>query len=388
MITSKNKVQKPIALALQGGGAHGAYQAGIISGLLKHGGFKITSVSGASAGSINALLTVHGLETVGPEETRKLLRHAWEYLALTKTNVEECFKWARDKTVGKNTALASVANMLFAPALYIANTAEMMGSFGFVAAVGQLPHIAGEYVMQRLFGDKLRKLIDFGRINKTGGMPLFISATNIDKGTLLVSTRDNVSAERVMASCAIPGLFPHVKINDERHIDGAVVSNPPIRPLIKEGDDVVVIQLAPFDQTRSVLPQTALLAMHATMTEAIRGAEHINRIRDHFSDQEWVGHGLDEKQPRFHMIIDKHSLPRHGFASMLHFNRPFMDEVFKAGERAALKWAEENYDMIGEQSTYSPSSEYEHEPAPVCNLPRNHPASNWRGTGTDGPNLV
>ena len=64
---------KKINLALQGGGAHGAFTWGVLDHLLADGRLEITGLSGASAGAVNAVMLADGLARGGPEEARKRL---------------------------------------------------------------------------------------------------------------------------------------------------------------------------------------------------------------------------------------------------------------------------------------------------------------------------
>ena len=66
---------RPINLALQGGGAHGAFTWGVLDRLLEEGSFRIEAISGASAGALNAVIAANGLIGGGPETAREDLRY-------------------------------------------------------------------------------------------------------------------------------------------------------------------------------------------------------------------------------------------------------------------------------------------------------------------------
>ena len=69
---------KPINLALQGGGAHGAFTWGVLDAILDDERLKIVGVSGTSAGAMNAVALAEGLADGGPDSARKQLRRFWE----------------------------------------------------------------------------------------------------------------------------------------------------------------------------------------------------------------------------------------------------------------------------------------------------------------------
>ena len=71
------KAEKTVALALQGGGAHGAFTWGVLDHLLEDGRLGIDGISGASAGAVNAVMLADGLIRGGPEEARKRLANFW-----------------------------------------------------------------------------------------------------------------------------------------------------------------------------------------------------------------------------------------------------------------------------------------------------------------------
>lgn len=75
--TRKASSAKKINLALQGGGAHGAFTWGVLDHLLSDGRLEITGLSGASAGALNAVMVADGLARGGPEEARKRLAAFW-----------------------------------------------------------------------------------------------------------------------------------------------------------------------------------------------------------------------------------------------------------------------------------------------------------------------
>src|SRR5947208_12304792 len=77
MAASTPQNRKKINIALQGGGAHGAFTWGVLDHLLADDRFIIEGISGASAGAINGVMIADGLARGGPEEARKRLAEFW-----------------------------------------------------------------------------------------------------------------------------------------------------------------------------------------------------------------------------------------------------------------------------------------------------------------------
>ncbi|MBP7253863.1 MAG: patatin-like phospholipase family protein, partial [Alphaproteobacteria bacterium] len=73
--------RKPVALALQGGGSHGAFTWGVLDALLESDKFDVTAISGTSAGSMNAVITAYGLEHGGAPKARSMMQTYWERIA-------------------------------------------------------------------------------------------------------------------------------------------------------------------------------------------------------------------------------------------------------------------------------------------------------------------
>jgi NTE family protein len=78
MSPSKRTPKKPINLALQGGGAHGAFTWGVLDCLLEDGRVQIEAISGTSAGAMNAVVVADGLMQAGEEGAREALHAFWK----------------------------------------------------------------------------------------------------------------------------------------------------------------------------------------------------------------------------------------------------------------------------------------------------------------------
>src|SRR6516165_5763760 len=194
---------KPINLALQGGGAHGAFTWGVLNQLLEDGRIAIEGISGASAGAVNAVMLADGLTRGGPDEARQRLADFWRSVSV-------------DGHLG--SLQRSVVERLFP----------------FVPGDGlwftAMSRMLSPYDLNPLNINPLKELIerfvDFEAIRRDRGLELFISATNVQTGELRVFTRAEITAEVVMASAALPLLFRAVEIDGMPYWDGGYSGNP------------------------------------------------------------------------------------------------------------------------------------------------------------------
>ena len=229
--------KKRINLALQGGGAHGAFTWGVLDELLADGRIEIEGMSGTSAGAVNAVMVADGLARGGPEEARKRLADFWRAAS-------------RDGDMSKLNR--AISDRLFS-LIPIAVTP-------FQPFFDAMSRTLSPYDLNPLNINPLRDLIvrfvDFDAVKKSG-MPLFIAATNVHTGRLRVFPREKIDADAVMASAALPYVFRAVEIDGVPYWDGGYTANPPIYPFFRttETEDVLVVQINPV--VRAATPHSA-----------------------------------------------------------------------------------------------------------------------------------
>jgi NTE family protein len=210
-------------LALQGGGAHGAFTWGALDRLLEERRLSFGAISGTSAGAINAVLLASGLIEDGPAGALEKLARFW-------------------------TGLSRQGG------------GEMAGGlFDALPGLQRLQHagfdLIGKFLAPAQFNpfdlnpmrDLLRALVDFERLRREGP-DLFIAATDAATGRKRIFTRADLSLEAVMASACLPQIQQAVKIDGRQYWDGGYVANPPLLPLINpaKAEDTLLIQLIPL----------------------------------------------------------------------------------------------------------------------------------------------
>ena len=183
----------PLALALQGGGAHGAFTWGVLDALLEQRANPIVAVSGASAGAMNALLLAHGLLEGGREGARAALAAFWNALG-------QSVPWdAWGLVTGDGVQFTAPAQWMLR----------------WVQAVS--PAQANPMRMNPL-RDLLAKSVDFERLRRQSRIALHIAATHANSGRLRVFDNANLSLDAAMASACLPSLHHAVEIDGGEHL--------------------------------------------------------------------------------------------------------------------------------------------------------------------------
>ncbi len=221
------KIKKRIAIACQGGGSHTAFTAGVLKKILSQGDktFEIVALSGTSGGAICAALTWYGLLTGSENKAIDLLDAFW------RDNAADTFWdiWLNDTLI----------------------LSEKVRDFVSLPEVN--PYFFSTYGQDHLKG-LLNKHINFEKtktLGKTSDRMLLVGAVDVLSGHFNVFKNDEVSAEALLASAAIPTLFRAVKIGDKVYWDGLFSQNPPVRDLTETSpDEIWVIQINPPQRTK------------------------------------------------------------------------------------------------------------------------------------------
>ena len=215
-----------VVLALQGGGALGAYQAGVYEALAE-ADIQPDWIAGISIGAINAAIIAGN----SPNSRVERLREFW-------TQVTTDGLWPGLGEVGANVARGDAARQLLDQ--ISASFAFVHGAKGFFAARPMTPWLQPAGTIEATsFYDitelkrTLERLVDFDRIN-TCPTRFSVGAVNVKTGNLVCfdTTTHGIRPEHVMASAALPPGFPAVEIEGEHYWDGGLVSNTPLQWIV------------------------------------------------------------------------------------------------------------------------------------------------------------
>ena len=327
--------EKRINLALQGGGAHGAFTWGVLDRLFEDDRLWIEAISGTSAGAMNAVVAAQGMYDGQAPGARAALRDFW-------FSVSEA---------GKNSPIQrSPFDML------LGNwSLDMSPSFLFF---DMLQRIASPYDVNPFDLNPLRDLVDgfvdFDKVRRCEDLGVFIAATNVESGLARVFHRDEISLDVTMASACLPFLFKAVEIDGQHYWDGGYMGNPPLFPFFEgsEADDIAIIQINPVHRegvpksAREILDRVNEITFNSALTHELRAIEHITQlIRAGELD------GSKHRIMRFHMIEARKKLRPLGASSKLNAEWAFLCHLFEIGRDAADAWLAKHYDAIGQRST-------------------------------------
>jgi NTE family protein len=335
---------KKVNLALQGGGAHGAFTWGVADHLLADGRIEISGLSGASAGAINAVMIADGLARGGREEARNRLAAFW-----------------RAASAGGDLppVQRAVADRLFTLMPFAATS--MQDWFETMARYFS-PYDLNPLNLNPL-KDLIERFVDFDAIRRSD-LALFVSTTNVHTGRMRIFPRDKIDADVVMASAALPFLFRAVEIEGVPYWDGGYMSNPPMFPFLQTtaAEDVVVVQINPV--ARTTTPRTSgeivnrlnEITFNSALISEMRAMDFLNRLIDEGQLAAPADNG-NYRRLNIHRI-DLGSLgTRLSASSKLKTDFEFFELLHRSGQRAARRFLEQNFDAIGVRSTVDVAAE-------------------------------
>ena len=313
-----------LALALQGGGAHGAFTWGVLDALIERG-VTVDAVSGASAGAFNAVFLADGWLEGGPEGARKALATLW-------------------RRIGAKAAFSPLQPSLMDQMTSGWNMERNSRHFGF----DLFTRILSPYQFNPLDMNPLRDLltehIDFERLRRSRRIRLFIGATDVESGHPRLFTNREITAETVLASATLPWLHHAVKIGDRHYWDGGFTANPPIMPLVEESkaDDLLLVRL---DSTEAGGPPVTARAIHARLNQIMFTAA-LNQDLDQFAHLQQLARDGALRGPlgrrlaelRLHAIEGGEDLRAFGQSSKMSPHRTFLQELQGLGRRRGEAW--------------------------------------------------
>ena len=262
------EVARPrVSLALQGGGAHGAFTWGVIDRLLEDGRIEIEGVCGTSAGAMNGVALTYGIARGGPAEARRVLGHFWRL-------VSERARYSPFQPTLLDRAL-SIGNMDFSPGWLFYDALSRMVS----------PYVANPRNYNPL-AEVLDEVIDFAWLRDHYTLQLFVCATNVKTGKIHVFSGEEVSAKAVMASACLPFLYQAVEIDGQYFWDGGFMGNPPLYPLIyhTECEDIIIVQVNPIEIDEVPTTATAIidrmneLSFNSSLMREMRAISFVQKL--------------------------------------------------------------------------------------------------------------
>ncbi|MFZ5784366.1 MAG: patatin-like phospholipase family protein [Pseudomonadota bacterium] len=326
---------KRITLALQGGGAHGAYTWGVLDRLLEDDRLEVEAISGTSAGAMNAAVFADGMGRGGREEARRALEAFWQ-------------------NISRAAQYGPLQPSLFDRA---SRGWNLDHSTAFVA-FDMLTRMLSPYQFNPMNYNPLRRVleesVDFRRLEGCRAVKLFISASNVKTGKVRVFRSGEITPDVLLASACLPFLFQAVTIDGEPYWDGGYMGNPAIFPLIygAETADVLIVQVNPLGCDR--VPTTATeimnrlneISFNSSLMREMRAIAFVTDLID--------GGKLDSNQYKrvnVHWIEAEAQMRGLGVSSKLNARMDFLLHLKAIGRDVADRWLAAHFDAIGERST-------------------------------------
>ena len=332
-----NDGKKHLSIAMQGGGAHGAFTWGVLDRLLQEKDLVVEGVSGTSAGAMNAMSTAQGILEGGNEGARKFMDKYWSIMS------------DRGRTSPFKPGFLDVLNGKF----------TMHNSPGFLA-FDFISKVMSPYQLNPAGVDPLKdlceELFDFDKLNSDKRVKVFMAATHVYTGKIRIfsNVNEELSIETILATACLPTIHNAVMVKGEYYWDGGFSGNPAIYPLIYncETSDIMIIKLNPTHRPR--LPITASeigdrlneISNNLSIMREVRAMHFITKLID-----SGVVKPGTLKRLHVHLIEDEKVFQDLGWSSKLNTDMEFLLHLKEAGRIAGDKWLEKNWDFIGKKGT-------------------------------------
>ncbi len=296
--------QKKTALALQGGGVHGAYAWGVLDRLIEDG-LAVDRVAGVSSGALLAAMLVQGLVKDGPAGARREMRKLWDRVRTANTlnpmqnGPLEQWLWGWD--LSNNLAFQGMeaALRIFSP--------SQINPFG-------------HNPLRPVIDD----VLDIAALRHPSAIPLTIAATDVETGDAKCWGNADITVDTLMASSCLPLVFHAVAIDGRAYWDGGFSGNPPLRSLLwpELPDELVVIRAQ--TAIRRGVPSTPAEIMNRLTEIACHGVLEAELAALPLSIRV-TSHGADE-------VLS--ALP---ISSKFNAGDAFIATLFEAGRGAAIR---------------------------------------------------
>ncbi|GJD41740.1 hypothetical protein OICFNHDK_4224 [Methylobacterium bullatum] len=332
--------EKTVALALQGGGAHGAFTWGVLDALIEDGRLAFEAVTGASAGAMNAVVMVDGWIAGGPEGARAALDRFWREASLDGD------LWPAQR---------GVFDRLFD----FWNENPVLDFW--TRALRTSPYVSNPLNVNPL-RKALAKHVDFERLRTAETAGIYVSATNVWTGKLAVFERDSLSIDHLMASACLPTVFQAVEIDGVPYWDGGYLGNPPIYPLFHGARtrDVVLVQINPVERRETPRSREEIqdrlneITFNANLMRELRAIDFVDGLIE-----DGVLGRNDYHRMLVHRIDGTGALDDYKASSRMDARMRVFEGLRDKGRAAAQAWLAEHYEGIGRTCTLNLKATYQ-----------------------------
>jgi NTE family protein len=322
-----------IDLALQGGGAHGAYTWGVLDRLLEENRLKIEGISGTSAGAMNAAALISGYASGGSPGARETLERFWRRVSeaarlspLQRSPIDILLgRWTLDSSPA--FIATDLLSRLYSPYYFATN------------AVNPLHDI-------------LADVVDFERL-AAAPIKIFVTATNVSTGRARVFRNHDLTADALLASACLPTMFQAIEIDGEEYWDGGYAGNPTITPLVREcvSRDTILVQINPVERKEKPRSATDILnrlnevSFNSVLLKELRMIALLRRAANPAGEE-----GAQWAEMRIHRIASD-MMTQLSASSKLLAEWDFLRMLRDEGRRSAQAFLDSHGDDLGRRST-------------------------------------
>ena len=326
---------KKINLALQGGGAHGAYTWGVLDRLLEEKDIIIEGISGTSAGAMNAAMLVNGYMQNGRDGAKECLETFWRRISevavfspLHKSPLERMLTgWNMD--MSPTYHWMDLISRLFSP--YDTNPLNINP--------------------MRIIVDEM---LDHEAVQACSTIKLFIAATHVASGQSRIFQCDEITTDVLLASACIPFMFQAVEVQGQHYWDGGYMGNPAIWPLIYycQSEDVVLVQINPVHENEipksanEIINRMNEISFNSSLIAEMRAIEFVSKLLKEGS--------LDDKKykdMRIHLIYSADHMHHLNASSKMNADWDFFLYLKDIGRQTAEHWLRAHWKDVGVKST-------------------------------------
>ncbi|HSE11593.1 MAG TPA: patatin-like phospholipase family protein [Rudaea sp.] len=305
-----------LSLALQGGGAHGAFTWGVIDRLLEEPALQFDGVSATSSGAMNAVAMAQGWMDGGRDGARAALAGLWEKIA-AQTSL---MRWAFSTPAG-----AAGETILLGLARYF--TPQEINPLGI-----------------NPLRDIVASLFDFERLRHASPFRVFLAATRVRDGGLALFGNSQLSLDALLASACLPQMFAPVTIDGEMYWDGGYAGNPAIEPLIYDcrSAEILCVLVQPLEQAqapanvRDIRDRISELGFSTTFLRELEAVRRAQKSLQYTFPLSWLGRRL--KSLRIATIEPGESLDAYSAKTRMNTRLGFLCSLRDIGRECAQLW--------------------------------------------------
>lgn len=322
---------KRINLALQGGGAHGAFTWGVLDRLLDEEMLDVAAISGTSAGALNGAALKAGWLADGREGARANLDWLWGQMGAVHDLRMPA--WMAASVPGAVTAALEYA---------------MPGPMIDAVSQSLSPYSYGPF-----YTNPLRRVVErfaYDKVCAEQEPRLFVGATNVRNGKIRVFQGDEIDADALLASSCLPTLFQAIEIDGEAYWDGGYTGNPALFPLFEPElpSDIVIVNINPLE--RKELPRSVQeidnrineISFNSSLLRELRAISFVQRLLETGTVPEGA-----MKRLHVHMIADDRLMSELSVITKAVPNPYLLNRLKEAGRIAADRFLAAHWDDLG-----------------------------------------